>query len=59
MKKQNHTGWYFFGSLGGLMLLCGLLWGVLIAPMWGIMSLAGLVICGFVACYWPNDEKEG
>lgn len=56
MRKQKNTGWYVSGGLGCSMLFCGLLWGVLIAPIYGVIALIGLIVCAFVAWYWPTSK---
>lgn len=58
MKRQNYTEWYFFGILGCLLLMCGLLYGVLISPYWAIAAVIGIIICGFVAWNFPNNRKD-
>lgn len=55
---MKNVGWYILGGIGCAMIFCGLLWGMLIARSWMAVTIMGIIISGFVACYWPQDMED-
>lgn len=55
---MKNIGWYLIGGIGCAMIFCGLLWGMLIARSWMVITIVGFLISSFTFYYWPEDMED-